>query len=404
MPAKAHYVDPHARAPPTDSESEDEEDLVDLLELMKDLTVDERRQIYALKGLLNDFREVRKQFLKESHALEEAQRTSTNPLLERRRQIVNGESDITEEELTRAKAMLAKSGDDDKPETEEKEKKKGVQIKDPALEKNEAALLKAAEDPNGGIPGFWLGALMNSNEVGGIITERDVDALKHLTNIEMRNLDGEPGSFALVFTFSKNEYFTNETLTKTYLMEFDEYDDDYQVADVKGDIINWTSPKQNLTVITKQKKQRSKKTKEIRVVEKQEKCDSFFNFFKKPKLLAMDQEGDDYQPEDGDDSEDDDMFLQQEMDMDVEVAQVLSEQIIPQAATYYSGKNIDQVARAIMKQFGAFGQEDEDEEEEDEEEDDAAPGQFAGMATRGRGRGAAGRGRGGDQQQDCKQQ
>ena len=67
---------------------------------------------------------------------------------------------------------------------------------------------------------------MNYIGLNGIITECDTEALKHSVNVRLEYLNegenkgsktmGKPG-FKIIFEFTKNNFFDNEILEKTYL-------------------------------------------------------------------------------------------------------------------------------------------------------------------------------------------
>jgi nucleosome assembly protein 1-like 1 len=89
-----------------------------------------------------------------------------------------------------------------------------------------------------------------------MITDRDEEALKDLIDVQMEYLD-KPG-FRLIFQFAENEFFTNKTITKTYLYQNESgYGGDFIYDHAEGDKINWKEGK-DLTVRIESKKQRNK--------------------------------------------------------------------------------------------------------------------------------------------------
>ena len=70
------------------------------------------------------------------------------------------------------------------------------------------------------------------------IKEKDETALKHITNLELKKVEGE--DFELIFTFSENEFFTNTTLTKKFFIK------DEEPVKSEGTEIDWKEGK-NLT-------------------------------------------------------------------------------------------------------------------------------------------------------------
>lgn len=407
MPAPVH-VDPAANAV-NDAASDASSSEVDMVAVMTEMTVAERRRIYALQGLLKEYYEVRQRMRAEIAALANECAAENQKLFAARMAIVTGERDITSEEMQRI-GVTAPAAEEPKKAAAAAPGKKGVKIVDPVDEKQNSALLKAAASPSGGIPSFWMTAMSNSEAVNGMITEKDREALTYVTDIEREFVEGDPEKGdRLVFHFAPNNFFTNATLTKEYHTEYDEDHGEPRITDVVGCDIDWKSSKANLTVTVKQKKQRNKKTGQMRVVEREEQCESFFNFFSPPN------------PDDDEDDEDNEEedFLEQEMEMDVEVGTALTQMVVPRAIYYYTGEAVVDTGKELREQFG-FGDEEDDEEEEDEEDDDdddddeAAGGasNFRNIVRQRGGRGGApagGRGRGAagqqpPQQQECKQQ
>ena len=107
-----------------------------------------------------------------------------------------------------------------------------------------------------GIPEFWLSAMKNQVSLAEMITDRDEDALKFLTDIRMEYLE-KPG-FKLIFEFADNPFFSNKTISKTYFyQEENGYGGDFIYDHAEGDKIEWKSG-QDLTVRIESKKQRNK--------------------------------------------------------------------------------------------------------------------------------------------------
>lgn len=93
-----------------------------------------------------------------------------------------------------------------------------------------------------------------------IITERDAGALRHLVDIRVSYLPStqpKPG-FKLIFFFTPNDYFENETLEKTYLYQEEVgYTGDFVYDRAIGTPIKWKAEK-DLTKEFEIKKQRNK--------------------------------------------------------------------------------------------------------------------------------------------------
>jgi len=285
-------------------------------------------------------------------------------------------------------------------------------------EKKKAPLFKQRCDVvKEGVPNFWLQALQNNMITSEEVQKDDVPVLAHLMDIKYSTKlnEGKKG-FQLAFVFSPNEYFEDEILTKTYLM--DPEDDDECLTKAIGTDIKW-KPGKNVTVRTVQKKQ--KKKGKVRTVKVEEPTESFFQFFDPPEV-----------PEEEDEMEEEEVDqLHESLESDYELGCVIKDKIIPRAVAWFTGMAIDP-EDDYDDEDDDYDDEDEDDEdddddddddddeeedEEDEEDEDDAPpakgkGKGGGRGKGGRGagggggRGGGGRGGGEPQEGDpeCKQQ
>ena len=195
-----------------------------------------RKRVAGLKGVQKEHSKLEAEFQEEVLQLEKRFFAKFTPLYEKRAKIVNGEAEPSEQEV--------KAGEADEEKDEEKEEAAKPEEKEDAS----AAEMK-------GIPEFWLSAMKNSS-LAETITDRDEEALKHLTDIRMEYLD-RPG-FRLIFEFAENEFFSNKTISKTYYyQEENGYGGDFIYDHAEGDKIEWKSGK-DLTVKVESKKQRNK--------------------------------------------------------------------------------------------------------------------------------------------------
>lgn len=166
------------------------------------------------------------------------------PLYEKRAKIVNGQVEPTDAEIEAGK-------DEDDEEEEEDAAAKTTDT--------EAASTEAAK----GIPEFWLSAMKNQISLAELITDRDDEALRSLTDIRMEYLD-KPG-FRLIFEFASNDFFTNKTISKTYFYrEENGYGGDFIYDHAEGDKIEWKAGK-DLTVRVESKKQRNKSEFSVKI-------------------------------------------------------------------------------------------------------------------------------------------
>ncbi|KAJ5530124.1 hypothetical protein N7527_003517 [Penicillium freii] len=283
-------------------------------------------------GIQKEHSKLEAQFQEEVLELEKKYFGKFTPLYERRSTIINGGIEPTEAEV--------EAGKEDEESDEEEEETK----EEPKKEEGEAA---------NGIPEFWLSAMKNQISLAEMITERDEEALKHLTDIRMEYLD-RPG-FRLIFEFSENEFFTNKTISKSYFYKDESgYGGDFIYDHADGSQIDWKEDK-DLTLRLESKKQRNKNTKQTRVVKISVPTESFFNFFSPPQPPAED-----------DDSVASD--IEERLELDYQLGEDIKEKLIPRAIDWFTGEAL---------QFEELGEdldgdefEDDDDEDEDEDEDE----------------------------------
>nr|CCC92797.1 putative nucleosome assembly protein-like protein [Trypanosoma congolense IL3000] len=411
------YSDPVNLHGDEDDEEDDEEEELDLLKVMSDMKVHERRNVYALKGLLNEYKKVRAQFREELAQLEVEHLRDAKRFHDIRTEIVCGIRDVTDDEVAAAKVTadanekssgvreISSSDDDESRKTG----KKSVRVVAPQEESSR--LESAAASPNGGVPDFWLTAMCNSEVLDAMITERDRPALSHLRDITLEHIDGDPRrGFLINFHFAPNEYFDNAILSKKYTMEFDEDSGELEIDSMVATPVDWKSREKNLTVILKKRKQRHKNSKATRVVTREEQCPSFFNFFTNPFL--DDEDSNEEQNEKDKDKkkindDDEDECEEKVAELHIEMGQILMEELIPKAAFYYTGKSVEQAALELRKQLSI---DDDDDDDDDDETDDEKPGNCKSSIHQ---RGTSGNNREGNsgggrakpkEQKECKQQ
>ncbi|KAL2429097.1 Nucleosome assembly protein 1 [Exophiala dermatitidis] len=297
-----------------------------------------RRRVTGLKGIQKDHAKLEAEFQEEVLQLEKKYFAKFTPLYEKRAAIVNGETEPTESEVE-----AGKDEDEDEGEEESKEEEK-----------------PSAEDMKG-IPEFWLTAMKNQISLAELITDRDEEALRSLTDIRMEYLD-RPG-FRLIFEFAPNDFFTNKTITKTYYYrEENGYGGDFIYDHAEGDKIDW-KPGKDLTVRVESKKQRNKNTKQTRVIKKTVPTESFFNFFSPP-----------VPPTDEDDVASD---IEERLELDYQLGEDIKEKLIPRAIDWFTGEALafEEFDDAEDAEFDDEDDEDdEDEEDVDSEEDEEEEG------------------------------
>jgi nucleosome assembly protein 1-like 1 len=198
-----------------------------------------RRRVTGLKGIQKEHSKLEAEFQEEVLQLEKKYFAKYTPLYEKRSQIVNGKTEPTEEEVT--------AGEDPADEEDAPEAAGDKPQEEKPAESSEAVV---------GIPEFWLSAMKNQISLAELITDRDEEALRHLTDVRMEYLD-QPG-FRLIFEFAPNDFFSNKTITKTYFYrEENGYGGDFIYDHAEGDKIDWKAGK-DLTVRVESKKQRNK--------------------------------------------------------------------------------------------------------------------------------------------------
>ncbi|KAJ1659733.1 histone chaperone [Dispira simplex] len=275
-------------------------------DFVESLPASVQRRLQGLKHLQAEHGKLEAEFHKEIFALEKKYLALYQPLYEKRAKIVVGTEEPTEEEVEAGKQV------DPKPE--------GITAPPKADDDGESPLI--------GVPEFWLTCMKNHGQIDELITDRDEEVLKHLTDISIAYLD-DKHAFRLVFAFAPNPYFSNDTLTKTYYYQANTGIGDLVFDYAVGDTIQWKEGK-NVTVAVESRKQRNKSTNETRVVKKTVPADSFFNFF---QTLHMPE------PNDEDDEEFEEM--QHRIEADYEIGEEFKEKIIPHAVDWFTGKALE---------------------------------------------------------------
>ena len=291
-----------AAASDSDEDDDDDDDAAQHENMMNILPPCIVRRVEKLRELNSQRETIVEQYQKERAALEKKFAELYQPLFDERKETIAGKFD---------REIDAKAKEDGN-ENEEEDAQETLDIK--------------------GIPQFWVCAMGHMEAVAELITEADVDCLENLTDVKC--IDDEDGmGFALEFHFKPNPYFTNTVLRKKYTIPNLLLDDEPILKNVEGDEINW---KESMCLTHREikKKQRAKSGKnagKIRTVVKKEKQDSFFHFFKPPKIPTMDEM----------DEEEADA-IEQAFDVDYDVAQAFRSHIIPKAALWFTGEALDE--------------------------------------------------------------
>lgn len=282
---------------------------------VKSLPVKVQRRIKALKNLQLDYLKLEAKFYEEVYQIERKYIELYQPIIDKRKEIIAGTVEPTDEEATFA------SGDEEDEEMSEKLKQMSLDLTKsmPKLDENVP-----------GIPDFWLQVFKSTEVLTDMIQSHDEPILKHLKDIKIVHEQNEM-AYTLEFHFAPNEYFKDAVLTKKYFLrsELDKEEpfnfEGPEIYKCTGCIINWL-PGKNVTVKTIKKKQKHKARGAVRTITKQVPNDSFFNFFNPP--LATDESKMD---------EDSQAILA----TDFEIGHFLRARIIPKAVLYYTGDIVD---------------------------------------------------------------
>jgi nucleosome assembly protein 1-like 1 len=299
-----------------------------------------KRRVQALRKVQLDTIKVEAAFYQKVHELECEYAAKFQDQFEKRKSIVSGSHEPTDEEADYPLIpMLSQL-------TEEFEAKLKMANGEP----------KEGAEKVKGIPDFWMMVIKNNMMCADMVQEADDAILKHLTDVTL-TVSKEPMNFSLHFHFSPNEYFTNAVLDKEYKLsctpsEEDPFDfDGPEIVSCHGCKIEWKAGK-NVTVKIIKKKQKHKAKAQTRFVNKEVKADSFFNFFDPPQ----------HDTEKFEDLDDETKML---LHADYEIGQAFRDTMIPRAVLCYTGEADD--GESMDDEFDDEDQEDEDDEDEDDE-------------------------------------
>ncbi|XP_008409780.1 nucleosome assembly protein 1-like 4a isoform X2 [Poecilia reticulata] len=311
-----------------------------------------KRRVHALKRLQEQCAHIEAKFYEEVHELERKYAILYQPLFDKRREIVTGAVEPTDEEC-------------EWPTDEDEEEELAEEVKEKATIEDAKKEEATPEENPKGIPDFWLTIFKSVDMLSDMVQEHDESILKHLRDIQVKFSEpGQPMSFTLEFHFEPNGYFNNAVLTKVYKMKSEpEASDPFsfegpEIIDCEGCQIDWHKGK-DVTVKTIKKKQKHKGRGTVRTVTKQVPNDSFFNFFNPVKASP-----------DGEMDEDSEFNLA----TDFEIGHFFRERIVPRAVLYFTGEALED-DESFEEEELEEGDEEEQEEEgdDDDEEGDADP-------------------------------
>ncbi|XP_071100076.1 nucleosome assembly protein 1-like 1-A isoform X2 [Haliotis cracherodii] len=305
-----------------------------------------KRRLKALKKLQFDVVKLESEFYKEVHSLECKYASKYVSLFDKRKDILNGITEPTDEESD----WPSEDEKDDEELAEDMKNK--AKVEDEKKEEDK----KEEESDAKGVPHFWLTVFKNVDMLSEMVQDQDEPILQHLQDIKVKFSESEPMGFTLEFYFEANEYFTETVLTKQYTMRFEPDTQDplaYEGPEIikcQGCNITWNKGK-NVTVKVVKKKQKHKGRGTTRTVTKTVQNDSFFNFFNPPSV----PEG-----EEADMDED----LEALLAADFEIGHFIRERIVPRAVLYFTGEALEN------DEYEEENEEEHDEEGDYNEDDD----------------------------------
>ncbi|CAE6406116.1 hypothetical protein ACGC1H_006310 [Rhizoctonia solani] len=323
-----------------------------------------KRRVEGLKGVQDKQTELEAQLKREMFELEKKYLALHAPLYERRRAILVGEAEPTDEEVAAGEAVTAQ----DKEDEVEDELAQSMAKLSTKKRKDEAET-EEPETPTKGVPQFWLTALRNHIELQQLITERDEEALGHLIDVRLTYVEEPSLGYQITFVFEENPFFENTELHKTYFYQKElGYAGEYMYARAEGTKIKWKEDK-DLTKTVEIKKQRNKNTNRTRLVRRTQAVPSFFDFFSPPLPPSSDTDLIEAGlAVDGEELEEKEMEeLEEKLELDYQLGEDFKEKIIPRAVDFFTGK-------ALRFEAGFSDVDEESEDDDDEDEDSESDG------------------------------
>jgi nucleosome assembly protein 1-like 1 len=197
-----------------------------------------KKRLTGLKGIQAEYSKLELKFQEEILELEKKYLEKYRPLYQRRAKIVNGVAEPNPEELAAGRVV--------EEESEEPVPKTG---------EGDEETVSDGDDLKG-VPEFWLTAMKNVISIASLITAKDEEVLRHVTDICLSYLD-VPG-FKIEFEFNENDFFTDKVLVKSYYYQQQAgYGGDFIYDHAEGQEIHWKEEK-DLTVRIETKRQRNK--------------------------------------------------------------------------------------------------------------------------------------------------
>jgi len=206
---------------------------------------------------------------------------------------------------------------------------------------------------------YYLTVLKKGPAIAEVVQTHDEPILKHLINVESEVFENND-DYKLKFTFSENEFFTNEVLNLHVVVD----EEEATAKEIKSDKINWKEGK-NVTEKTISKKQKNKRTGQNRTVAKTSKQDSFFLIFK-DRMAEDDDEEDEGKDDEGEEGID-------SFDMCEDIIELIKDNVVPYAGASFFGVTIPELEIPEAEEDDAEFQDLEDSDCSDEDDDEDAP-------------------------------
>ena len=126
------------------------------------------------------------------------------------------------------------------------------EYKNPTEETKETKLDVEELKTSKGLPGFWAKAMKNNSIISTYLRDPDLPILNFVTDIYSERMKGN--SFKIIFKFAPNEYFIDEVLTKTIIID---KNDNQICKETIGSQIHWRDGKNVTVKLVKKKKNKS---------------------------------------------------------------------------------------------------------------------------------------------------
>eukprot|EP00559_Dactyliosolen_fragilissimus_P002155 CAMPEP_0184855806 /NCGR_PEP_ID=MMETSP0580-20130426/951_1 /TAXON_ID=1118495 /ORGANISM="Dactyliosolen fragilissimus" /LENGTH=321 /DNA_ID=CAMNT_0027350429 /DNA_START=45 /DNA_END=1010 /DNA_ORIENTATION=+ len=297
-----------------------EEVIEEVLDIVSMLPKSVQQRVEKLKQWNDEREDILEEYMKDRVLLEKKYGDRFKMLYDFRRDVIAGEmDDAIAEEYKKLKEDEIDDGIDD-----------DVVDNDDEIEnddKNDSNLK--------GIPEFWICAMNNFNILSEHLTERDNLCLLHLKDVSCHDFDDGTG-FELRFSFDekKNPFFSNQVLVKRYEVPNLLLDEEPILKHVEGRTIEWKSDDMCLTqqqVVKKQRSVSGQNAGQVRTVSKMERCDSFFHFFSPPTMPSVSNM-----------NEEEVNQIEEEFELDFDIAQAFRTHLIPKAVSWFTGEAIDE--------------------------------------------------------------